>query len=469
MLVILRSAARRVSPAYALITIFVIATFAMGGSQRADTQSLVILRPLAALMCGYGFWSLARNSLHRYALLFWLLGATILLCLVHIVPLPPAIWQMLPGRQIVMQIDRVAGLSDEWRPIAMVPSAAYNALFSLLIPLATLLLACRLDRREREALLPLLIGLGTLSAILGVFQMFGGVDGPFYLYRKTSDGWAVGLFANRNHAAVYLACMLPMLAAYVSQPAVDEQRARFRLWVALTIGLFVLPMIVVSGSRGALLVLLPGLASVPLIYRRPVASEVVRQRNNLWSRRLAVYGAVGIVIVAIAFAALLLVRTSVIDRFLQLWSGDELRFRVWGGIVQDVWRFFPIGSGIGSFAEIYQINEPDALLRPTYLNHAHNDILEVAMTAGGPGALILIAALIGWTCQSYDVWSGRYGRGYTAVFGRMASVVFLMLLLASVADYALRTPSFACFAIIVAVWLGASRDQRDRETGEMMV
>lgn len=450
------------SPRFMLLVGYVIVTFLIGGSQRADVQSLAILRPLAALLCGYGIWALTREQFARYAVLYWLLGAAIGLCLLHLVPLPPLLWHALPGRGIVADIDRAVDLSGQWRPLALVPWAARNALFSLLVPLAALLLASGLDRREREALLPLLIGIGLGSGFLGLLQTLGPVDGPLYLYDNASGGFAVGLFANRNHGAVFLVCLFPMLAAFASQHVASAPRARFRLWLSIAAGFIIVPMLIASGSRAALLIALPALASVLLVYHRPSIEGRRPSGRRRHTRTLRAYVIATTVVAALILIVLMLARTDVLDRFMLLGVGDDLRFRVWGGIVADTWRFLPVGSGAGSFAQVYQIHEPDGLLRPTYLNHAHNDPLEVVMTTGLPGLLLMGAAVIGWTRGAYNVW-GKKNDEVGIALARMASVVLFILFVASMADYPVRTPSLACLGIIAALWLVAGVDRSSRD------
>ena len=49
-----------------------------------------------------------------------------LLCL-DLVPLPPAIWYALPGREIMVEIDEAARLGQVWLPLTMSPSSTWNA------------------------------------------------------------------------------------------------------------------------------------------------------------------------------------------------------------------------------------------------------------------------------------------------------------------------------------------------------
>ncbi|OYU74186.1 MAG: hypothetical protein CFE32_18580, partial [Alphaproteobacteria bacterium PA3] len=57
--------------------------------------------------------------------------------------------------------------------------------------------------------------------------------------------------------------------------------------------------------------------------------------------------------------------------------------------------FFPIGSGLGTFEEVYRRYETQSDVTSKFMNHAHNDYLEIALELGAPG-LVLIALFLGW-------------------------------------------------------------------------
>lgn len=457
------SGERAKSPQYWVLAALLVVTFLLGGGARADIQSLIVLRPLAAIAFGYALWTVNREQLRSYSLLVWLLVLSAALIAIQLVPLPPALWHALPGRDIVVRIDEAAGLGQLWRPIAMVPSGAWNALYSMLVPAAVLLLAVQLGARERAGLLPIVIGIGGISGLLGLAQVLGGESSPFYFYRETNIGYAVGLFANRNHAAIYLACLFPMLAVQASIPAKDDQQTRVRMWLALAFGLVLLPMVIVSGSRAGVILSVIGIASVPFLFKNPLP----RRRSSLsWRQRrpFIIAGAVtGVIALALVVVALL--RSEVGTRLAMLANADDMRFQVWGVIWHQAWQVFPFGSGAGSFVELFQIREPDDVLMPTYLNHAHNDFLEWLLTFGLPGVLLVAAGLAGWTRRTFLVWSARES---APRFGRMASVVLLMLLLSSLGDYPLRVPSLISIAVLAGIWLhqwprremGATREGR---------
>lgn len=459
--------------------------FLTGGGSRSDIQSLVILRPLAIVACGYGLWTLTADQVRQYRVLLALFSATFLLVLLQLVPLPPSIWHALPGRTVVEDIDRLVGVGEIWRPLSMAPTETWNAFYSLFVPFALFLLVVQLDSEERYLLLPVFLGFGLLSGLMGAMQAIGAGGGLLYFYRVTNDGIAVGLFANRNHAAVYLACLFPMLAIYASLPG---KSVRLRIWLSIAAGLVLVPLILATGSRAGMLVALVGLCSVPLLYRSPEtyrAGSRAMEAPSLGETRLGggarrsssadgrrgrrpgkgwsaffsklnhlhlVYLFGGLAVLALGAISMWFSRGTAIDRLLESRAG-EARGEIWQVAFEMAREYFPFGSGFGTFPQIFKLGEPQTALGPSYANHAHNDWLELVMTGGLPAALLLAVTVYAGARQSWVVWRPTHVRPRETAYARMASVIFLMLALASIGDYPLRVPSMMCFAAVLALWL----------------
>lgn len=438
---------RSVSIRFWILLAFLVLAFLTGGGSRSDIQSLVVLRPVAALACGYGLFTLTRETARQYRFLLGGMLVLILLIGLTLVPLPPSLWRHLPGHAIAAEVDRAAGLGDVWRPITMVPYATWNALYSLLVPAAVLLLGIQLSRSERGYLLPILLGFGALSIIIGILQLVGPVDGPFYFYTVTNNGFPVGLFSNRNHAGLLLACLFPLLAMFATGGDSSTQ-ARYRGWAALIFGIVALPMILVTGSRAGLILGLAGIAAVPLFLRKR-SSRDARQRRL----RFALWGGAALAVVLVVATFSLSSRAPALARLLGADHAGDLRFQLFGPVFDLAWKYFPAGSGAGTFIEVFQLDEPEHLLALSYANHAHNDWLELWMTGGVAGVVILLAMLAAWVRQSYIVWRIADPRSRDTAYGRAGSIILLMMGVASLADYPLRVPSMMCVAMIAAIWL----------------
>jgi hypothetical protein len=140
-----------------------------------------------------------------------------------------------------------------------------HSLVSLAVPLAVLLLASQLDRADLFRLVPVLIAIGAVSGLVGLLQAIGTHSRLLDPYGSGVDGGAGGLFANRNHAALMLAMLFPMLAAWLRAERGDAARYKFKVWGALTMAAVLCPLILVTGSRSGLLLAGFGLISATVI------------------------------------------------------------------------------------------------------------------------------------------------------------------------------------------------------------
>ncbi len=435
-------------PFWALIT-FLILTFATGGASRSDVQSLVVLRPAAVVFCAIGLWTLKWQHVRAFPLLFAMAAAIFALVLSHLIPLPPGIWGALSGRELLTQIDQAAELGAVWRPLSLVPAATWNAFYSLFVPLAVLLLGAQLSREERYKLLPWMLGFGLFSGFFGIMQIVGPTDGPLYLYAVTGLGSANGLFANRNHEALLLACLFPMLAVFAAASARSEEQAEIKFWTAIGIGIILIFLVVVTGSRAGLMLTLLGLLLVRTLYHRSAHLTPKKRSSRTFDLR---YGIAFITVVFIGLVSVVMSRGEALQRLMHEDSVNDGRFQIWAPLADMAWKYFPFGSGIGSFVETYQIDEPADLLGPDYYNHAHTDWLETYLTAGLPGLLLMGVAIFAYVRRAYTVFRTPLGQGRGILFARLGAVLLGFFALESLADYPLRVPSLSCLFVIALLW-----------------
>ena len=441
-------------PAFIIALILLGTAFLMAGSARDDIVSLLIWRPLSAVLlclavvtCGGEAWRRGKSLL-----LFGL--AVALLLVLHVIPLPPAIWTALPGREVVADVYRAAGMELPWQPLSMAQARTWNALFSLMGPIALLIAALALDLRRHRQILLLLIVVGLLSGVIGMIQAIGPSNGALYFYRITNNGLGVGLFANRNHQAALLATLYPLLAANLSLFKGKPDTLFFHKAMTLTGACLLLSFILMTGSRAGMVLAVVGLVFAWWVYRAPAAQgRVVGMRGRHRSRLVGLGVAAFLLIVGLIVAA----NTPALDRLLETDPASELRFSTFPILADATGRFFPFGSGIGTFVEVYQISEPDRLVSEFYFNHAHNDYLEWLLTGGLPALLLILWAAYMAGVAFVSLWRRRQAvaeeAGYSAqILGRAGFAVVAMLALASMTDYPLRVPSLLLYFTIAAVW-----------------
>jgi O-antigen ligase len=385
-----------------------------------------------------------------------LLAATMLLPLVQLIPLPPAIWLHLPGRGEVAVLFETAGMPAPWHPLGLNPEGSLNG-FLALIPAAALFIAgLLLDSRARWGVVLVAVVVALAGTVLGLAQVADGPDSELRIYATTNASAAVGFFSNRNHqASLQLAamplCAVALLAWGRSGPG--------RSILALCLGgaLFALLAVatVQSESRAGVVLFLPVVGACALL--------LVRRRLPRLRLRV-VLGAVAILALFVAVVGVILLRTNP-DVMASL-SADA-RIRALPVVAAEAFRHLPFGSGLGTFDAIYRTREAVETLSNAYLNHAHNDYIEILLETGLAGA-VLIGLFLAWFGRlAVEAWRGT---GPASDLACAATVVIATLLLHSLVDYPLRTGALSgLFGFACALLLFRPDQDRSRSHGDARV
>ncbi|WP_162789508.1 O-antigen ligase family protein [Altererythrobacter sp. ZODW24] len=446
---------------------FLLFAFILGGGSRYDILSLPILRGGAILFAAAALYSITRSDLSAYRSLVILFGMYTLWMIIQLIPLPPGIWTAMPGRELEVQAAEAVGLAQPWRPINTVPWRGTNALLALTVPWALILIAARTQLSRQNPIYLAIACIGIFSAVMGFLQILGPPSGPLYPYRITSGDSANGLFSNRNHHAAFLACCLPMITLLVLQKTQSSEKKRTpkgrglkidpSIIIAAMAAFLIVAGILTTGSRGGMLV---GILAIVASFGLFITDN--RRRGALTGRKFGaiLFGFGGIMTLAMIAGY---VRLNVgVQRLTELDQSSELRFKVWQPIANIAGQYIPLGSGFGSFVEVYEISEPEALLGPSYLNHAHNDYLEVAMTGGLPALAILAVAMVLFLRTTWRTLRSARGVLVDRTLALMSAINIAILAIFSLFDYPLRTPSLSAFFVLsVMCLIWASRDKHE--------
>lgn len=419
--------------------------FGGGTQQGIPSDAVVELASLPVLVIAIA--KLSSTGIPRAA--FWPLvigAAALALPLLQLVPLPTWIWTHLPLRQIMAQVYDTAGLSLPAMPLSMNPGGTWRS-FASLLPAATIFLATlSLGGGARRTLLALMIVVGLFSVGLDLLQTIGGSDSPLRFYEITNTNRAVGFFANSNHNAAALYCLVPFVAALT----IDA--IRFRGWrtrAAFTLMLLFLVLdavgLVLALSRaGLFLWFLAGALSVGLGWT--YVQRSMRRRIVL----LAVGAALVVLLAMFQFGFV-----GMMQRMSDNVPG-QFRWKLTSITLSEAAKAFPWGTGLASFVPIFQTAEPRTLIDQRYVNHAHNDWAELLLETGLPGVLLL-AAFLWWLVsavrrQAVADGAALSSRDQPIAFA--AAIAISLLLLHSLVDYPLRTIAImAYFAFSCALLL----------------
>ena len=429
-----------------IIPTFLFLCLLLGGSQQSIWGKLVLQIIAVFLIASAAVQTKAESTSVGRALLALLLASLLLLGL-QFVPLPPAVWPEFPERRMVEDGYRMIGQPVMWQPISLTPYATLEAFLFLLPPIAIILSGLYIKAyRESWAALALFAGTiaGILLAYLQVTTSQFGRSG-WYLYENTNVGSGVGFFANINHMGTLLLMTFPFVVAlFFQSESENPQRA--------------MPLAIVGVA--AMVVLLLGLALNGSLAAVALAVPVVAA-STLLSPKMRRFRAVSGVAAAIALiAALIFLANSPVQPKLtgESTSSFEGRWEIWQRTWQGIENSFPVGTGFGSFEAVYVTLEPAETVTRVYINHAHNDYLELVLEGGLLGVLIIFVFLAWWTRQVIRV----FARPRLDSFAGAAAIASGAALAHSAVDYPLRTTAIAAtFAFCLATLaLGPSRQAK---------
>ncbi|MFL9839854.1 O-antigen ligase family protein [Sphingomonas sp. ST-64] len=384
------------------------------------------------------------RTLHSVRLLvvFWaLLGVWMAL---QLIPLPASLWTALPGRAKFANVYAFAGIEIPAHAVSFAPDRTLSSLLTMLAPGIILFGLAGSESRQREQLVPIFALLAAVGAFLGAVQLAAGEASPLYFHQYANRASPIGFFANRNHQAVFLVMTLPLLRCWVEMPISDSRRAFARNAIAAIFALLIAVIALVSGSRAGLILLCLAIALSAFGGR-------TRKRTGRFGVSLLV-SVVTLTLAAAGALAMYLGRAQSIDRAFELELAQEQRVTSLPTLLEMIRDMFPFGSGFGTFDQLFRSYEPDSALSATYLNNAHNDLIELAITGGAPALLILFSFLAWWGWAAIRAFRASPTTPQLLI-ARASASALLILLLASLADYPLRTPFLAALFMTLCVLL----------------
>ena len=414
-----------------------------GGGNQGWSDAVVQLAALPLL--AWALFKLTPSQLGRSGQ--WaiaLLCVILALPLLQLIPMPPSLWGGLPGRGEVATAYQAAGMALPWLPLSLDPSATWLALLSLLPATAIFLAMLSLEQRSRRFLILLLLVIVFASTVLDLLQTMGGEGSPLRFYAFTTPDRAVGFFANPDHNAAFLYSAIPFIAALAIGLVLDHRRNRaISLAVLVLLTLMIIIGVTVTRSRaGMALLVVASLSCILLAWRSDRGP----------GRRLLVFAiATNIVALLVAFQ---LGFVGFMQRIEQ--SGiEEIRWTAAKVTTQAAMANLPLGTGLGTFVPIYERFAPRTLVQEHYVNHAHDDWLELSLTGGVPAIVLIVGFLVWFVGSSFDLWRGRPAESSVLDFAltQAASIVIVLLLLHSTVDYPLRIPALSVLFALACAYL----------------
>lgn len=367
----------------------------------------------------------------------------------QLLPVPQGFWNSGEAR-LALQADLASvgvTLAPHW---TLSPHGSERALWALLPALAAFLAAITLEGRARRLLLKTILVLVLVNVLFAFFQAGLPQDSALRLYRDFNAGFG-GLLVNTNHMATALIIGMVIAVGLATQdwrrreetPGKPLHWARYAAAAAAC--LLLVPL---STSRAGMSLALPALALALLF------SGAVPMHTLTTNRRVAL-GVVGAAVLAVIG-----IRAAM--GWMAVDQAEEVRHALATATGEMARAHAPLGSGMGSFIEVFAQGAPDALQLVSYVNHAHNEYVQW-MLAGGWLALLALLAVTGVLLVAGWRIVRLRGHGSDTRMAAVAFVAILAVLAHSVADYPLRTLTLmTTTAALAGLMFAALADARRR-------
>jgi len=406
-----------------LIPGFVALCILFGGSSGGGHLANTMLQLIAALILGYSVASFAGSPLSASAkLLIAIMLCWIAWACLQLVPLPPSIWTLAPGREALQQRLSAGGLALPWLPLSISPSGTVSHLASLLPPLAVGAAILSRPAADSTGLRWIVPMLALLSLLVGVGQLIGGSTSPLYFYASSNRGLPVGLMANANHQATLMLCAIPFVASLAGSERSGGSKGRGRELLFAAMAAMFLMGIAICQSYAAYILALPV----------TLASWAIARPRSLGPARYIGSAIALISVAALAMAALYGPTTVVDPMFAQNQLSRPAMYKV---ALNAAAHLFPLGSGPGAFVPTFKLFEDPTQVTNVFVNHSHSDYIELFVEGGMIGLVMIACMLIWWLKRATSIWFARS----PSRIERAAVVATAAILAHSLVDYPART------------------------------
>jgi len=406
-----------------------IAGLVLGGGNSPGLVTDTIIQVVVIAAAAVEFSRAPRSPIPPAA---WLICAAVLAAMIlQIIPMPTGLLDSLRPTIVGSDATEIIG-SPVLSTISLNVGRTIEALFVAVAVMALFLSILRLRAEQVLGLLPFFFLGVACNALAAAIQY--SVARDVSIDALLPFAIKAGFFANVNHFSSLLFIAIPLIAYH----GVVSGKLKT---AAFSVG-GILVLLLAAGSRAGVMI---GLAVTVL----SLVFMVSRARSS-------------ILIVGAAFIALSVYSLGAWTKFdggmldPEFGRGEFARTTMDG--IQDNWA---LGVGYGTFERAYKIYERQEMIFQSFVNHAHNDFLEIVFE-GGIIAALLVALYGVLLCRTF--WMHRHD-----ALRRMALLSLTFLLVHSLVDYPLRTMSLALsFALLNAIIFHSGTFARSARTRPAM-
>ena len=435
----------------AVVPAYLALCLVLGGASGGGHWANMVLQLIAIPII---LWSvLARrntpmSSSARRLMVLLALATTVVI--LQLIPLPPGLWSSLPGREPIAEGFAMLARPLPWMPLSLAPRETIASALWALPAVAVFLGMVRLGGFKALWLVWVLIAATVAGILVGALQLAGGVTSPLYFYTITNRGAATGFFANTNNLAELMVVAIPFLGAIylsaIQRGGSVQKRTGLLAVVLMTVAVLAVGIAVNRSLAGI------GLA-VPTIAATALMIAFKRGRLPIWSSG---------VVAALLVGSVALVLSSPFGNNLtteQAQGSTDSRYTSFTTTFNAAGDYFPVGSGIGTFDEVYRQYEDPAKVDRFFMNHAHNDFLELLLETGVLGLALMVLFFLWWIWRVARIWRADE----PDAFARAATIASAVILAHSFVEFPLRTAAIsAVFAMSCALMAEARPRVRQR-------
>jgi hypothetical protein len=383
----------------------------------------------------------------------WPLVLLISIPILQLIPMPLALWKIMPGRaDYALMIEGAAPGVMKALPLSMVPLSTVSSLAVMCVFLAVLLTVLSESESQLKKWVWIALGVGLFESILGLAQYGSGPSSLLRVGPGFGSISAVGTYTNRDHLAGLLEMLIPlsmamMIASFRHDRAKDtlesfsHKLASLRFsgsFIYITVFILTTLAIIFTQSRAGIFVMLLGTFLSLLIFGRRLGG----------GRAFGIGATVLILLLILAVGVGLM---PVINRFILEDPMQDLRWPMAEALLTHLPSFLPWGSGLGTFGEVFERFQTEAL-NGFYIDHAHNDIFEFLFEGGVLAGLVLVLFVWAYIKQWRRFWpQNRWHRHDYIKAG--AGVSILLMALHSFIDFNLHVPAnLIYFALVIGLF-----------------
>lgn len=375
--------------------------------------------------------------------------------LIFLIPVPFTVFETLPGHEIYTQIitwvTQQANIQEPTSlPISMVPYRTEHAFLYLIPPITIFLILTSINTDKKTLIIYGILFIAFCEASLALIQFSSGNEYFFFGIPQLKPGIAYGTYQNADHLVFLFAMSLPISIAMLMAEfnhkhyrQADNSKSMLRIIIfSILIILFIIGSLVTGSRAGIALTFLAGYLAYLTFSRRSTKKKI-----------LFMLPAVVLVLLGIST---FLDLTPVLNLFLGRNPLNDGRWLINEHTWQGIQAFFPIGSGPGTYPEIYRIFQPPEQIG--FINHAHNDYLELVFETGLLGIALIIIGLYLLLSQSKKIPKRRLTD--FQYLQKSAGIGILIFLLHSILDFNMHDPlNVLFFASILGVFYSKPKEE----------